>query len=478
MSTPLVARGGHTCGFRTIPEHHQPLSLPVDGNLPYWLTGTLLRTAPGQFEVGEQAFRHWFDGLAMLHRFAFQQGRVEYRNRYLRSRSFQKAQQHGRIVQGEFATDPCHTLFQRVKSIFSREITDNCNVSVERFGEQYVALTETRMPIRFDPTTLKTIAPFSIDDRLSGPVSTAHPHFDRKRNVHYSYLVDFGYRCQYRLFFIDPSNETQVEIGSIPVDRPAYIHSMGATEDHLVLVEFPFVVHPLRLLLSGRPFIENYRWKPERQTRFHVIEKDTGKTVVSAHAPPTFGFHHVNAWKQDGNYVVDLISYPSPGVIEQLYLDALRSGDRVDATGVLVRYSISEAGEIEQTQLSDTSIELPRFNHECCTGRPYRFVYGNHATSDGTFLDRIVKIDVRNGGASFWGQEGCYPGEPVFVRRPEGTAEDDGVLLSVVLDPNSEQSFLLCLEAETLQEIARAVVPHPITFGFHGNFFSASKQPS
>ena len=46
--------------------------------------------------------------------------------------------------------------------------------------------------------------------------------------------------------------------------------------------------------------------------------------------------------------------------------------------------------------------------------------------------------------------------------------EDDGVLLSVVLDASERTSYLLVLDARDLSELARAAVPHHIPFGFHG----------
>ena len=48
---------------------------------------------------------------------------------------------------------------------------------------------------------------------------------------------------------------------------------------------------------------------------------------------------------------------------------------------------------------------------------------------------------------------------------------DDGVVLSVVLDAAQGRSFLLVLDAASLGEIARAYVPHPILFGYHGEYF-------
>jgi carotenoid cleavage dioxygenase-like enzyme len=89
------------------------------------------------------------------------------------------------------------------------------------------------------------------------------------------------------------------------------------------------------------------------------------------------------------------------------------------------------------------------------------------------FLDRLVKVDVEDGSAAVWHEEGTYPGEPVFVPRPDGQAEDDGVALSVVLDAEGGRSFLLVLDAGTFTERARAEVPHHIPFSFHGQYFGA-----
>jgi Lignostilbene-alpha,beta-dioxygenase and related enzymes len=62
----------------------------------------------------------------------------------------------------------------------------------------------------------------------------------------------------------------------------------------------------------------------------------------------------------------------------------------------------------------------------------------------------------------------------VFVPAPSGGAEDDGVLLSIVLDTAKERSFLLVLDAATLAQKARAEAPHAIPFHFHGNYFASA----
>jgi carotenoid cleavage dioxygenase-like enzyme len=189
-------------------------------------------------------------------------------------------------------------------------------------------------------------------------------------------------------------------------------------------------------------------------------------------ADAAFGFHHVNAFERDGEIACDIITYPDAGIIDELYLDELRSDAPSPGTGHLCRYRLPlNGGSVTSTVLSDERLELPRIHEEAARGRSYDTVYGIGTTDDGAFADQLVKIDVPGGEAQTWHEAGTYPGEPVFVPGPDGSAEDDGVLLSVVLDPEADRSVLLVLDADTLTERARATVPHAIPFGFHGQFW-------
>ena len=460
-------------GFRSLTrEIAEPVRLTVQGELQTWLQGALLRTGPSKFEVGARLYNHWFDGLAMLHRFAFAQGEVSYSNRFLQSNAFTAAERTGKISYGEFATDPCRTLFGRIAAIFDPKLTDNCCVNVSAYGGKITAFTETSLPLRFAPETLETLGVFDYGDALKGQISTAHPHCDSARACHYNYIADLGRSSVYRLIGIGGDGSQRV-VAEIPVERPAYMHSFAMSEHHLVLTEFPLVVRPIDLRLSGRPFIENYRWEPERGLVFHVIEKDTGRLVRTAATDAAFAFHHVNAFEDAEGLLVDVIVYPDATIIDALYLARLRAGAPLDVTGQLTRYRVplSRNGPVTRKTLAPVPLELPRINYETHAGKPYRFVWGTGIEVRGDFLDSIVRIDTETGEVSRWHEAGLYPGEPVFVPAPSARAENDGVLLSVVLDAASGGSFLLVLDAATLKEKARAETPHAIPFHFHGNYF-------
>ncbi|HSZ12750.1 MAG TPA: carotenoid oxygenase family protein [Solirubrobacteraceae bacterium] len=480
-ATPSTSTGP-ALGFTTLEREVTVDELALSGELPTWLRGSLLRTGPAKFEVGvgAQRMRHWFDGLAMLHRFTIDDGRVSYGNRFLEGRSYRAVREQGKIAYSEFATDPCRSLFKRVQTLFSpgEILSDNANVNIARLGERFVAMTETPLPLQFDEHTLQTadVRPFSVP----GQLTTAHPHLDRANGDMLNYAAKLGARNSYRFFSLAPPHGSQQQaeprlIASLPVKQPAYMHSFGLTENWLVLAEFPYVVNPLALALSGRPYIENYRWKPELGTRFTLVDRISGESVGGFHTDACFAFHHVNAYDDDGEVVVDLCALPDAGIVQDLYLERLRAG-KPAPVAKLTRFRLSLGDRsVTREQLSDEDLELPRINYARCNERHYRYVWGV-GNGPGGWLERIVRIDTAERSSMSWSQPGCYPGEPVFVARPAASPEDkvrdedDGVLLSVVLDADAGRSFLLVLDARDLSELARAEAPHHIPFGFHGQF--------
>ena len=116
-------------------------------------------------------------------------------------------------------------------------------------------------------------------------------------------------------------------------------------------------------------------------------------------------------------------------------------------------------------------MELPTVHPARAWGR-YRFAYGiSRAHALSAIADQLVKLDMDAAAASasagaseasaaakVWFEDGCTPGEPIFVADPDGKDEDDGVLLSVVLDDYQKRSMLVCLDARTMKEIGRAVM--------------------
>jgi carotenoid cleavage dioxygenase-like enzyme len=480
---------GYEVGFCDLTEEHRNRRLDVQGEIPDWLNGTLIRNGPARWSVetptegGAAEADHWFDGLAHLTRFAFADGTVRYTDHFPRTGAYRKAVEEGSFV-GQFSASGGY--IATVKAMLAGEATDNANVHVARIDGDLVALTETPNWIRLDPETLEHRGSLAYDDDRTVHHVTAHLRQDPETGAHWGYFTRFGRTCEYVLFRIPAETVRREEVGRVSVDRPAYMHSFALTPDHAVLVEPPLVTRPAKFLLPGRGgFIDNYDWNPNRGTRFHLFRRDTGERVRELRAPPFFTFHTANAFGIDGvgepvgadqpaeELVVDLVAYDDASAVADLSLGALRGGDGSFPSGDLRRYRLPLAGGTPTYDRLATGVEMPRFSPEVHT-QSYEHVFAQSTEMDGG--NALVRVDVETGDTHRWAEKDVFSGEPVFVPRPANgpvetdVAEADGVVLSLCLDAAAERSFLLVLDGD-LAEVARAPLPHVVPFGFHGEFF-------
>ncbi len=467
--TPLDAAA---LGFRDLTDELTDTGLELTGTIPPWLDGSLLRTGPARWDQRDgTTVNHWFDGLAMLHRFAIADGGVRYANQLLRGKAGTAYERTGKIGYREFATDPCRTRFQRIASLFDPGLTDNGSVNVGRLGDRWLAMTETPLAVVFDPETLDSLGVERRAGKLSLP--NAHPHYDHGSGAMLDLRVVLAPRARYELVARHPDGDDRV-IAKIPVSRPGYQHSFGVTERYAVVSESPWLVDPLQLAISGRPFAENFRWHPAQPSRLWTIDRHRGEVAGPWTAPAMFCFHHVNAYEDGDDVVVDLLAYADATIATSLRIDRLRAGEPLPMP-TLQRYVLSPGRRTARPRrLAETPFELPRINgrHQ---GRPYNVVFGTGGPADATagtagFLETVTKTTIDDGRTMVWREPGSFAGEPIFVRRPDATAEDDGVLLTLVLEPRRGSSSLVVLDAHDLGEIARARIPHPVPFGFHGQF--------
>lgn len=469
---------GPQLGYRSLTTEAEVSALEVQGAIPAWLGGTLLRNGPALFEYGERTVRHWFDGQAMLHRFTVEGGHVSYGNRFLRTRSYEAIRDDGKLSYSEFATDPCRSIFRRAMTVFDPGVTDNALISVARLGRRHYAMTEAPMAVEFDPQTLETLG---YGPKAPGTFATAHPHRDPASGALVNVATRFGARNAYRYFAQAPDGKIRVMF-SAPVSRPGYVHSFAMTQRYIAHTEFPFRVNPIEIVRSGRPFIENFRWEPDRGTRILIWDRHTGERIATAETEAGFAFHHVGAWETDGRLVLEYADHGTPAVIDDLYLQQLRSDqhtqhpDRQQPQLRRVTIDLS-TGRADTEVRSQQPIELPRIDDRRYLDQ-YRIIYGISASPERDYdtADRLVKLDNETGSAALWTEPGCYPGEPVFVPGPRSIREDDGVVLSVVLDARDERSFLLVLDAASFQELARAHAPHAIPHGIHGSFYPTNRS--
>ncbi|MFF7475717.1 carotenoid oxygenase family protein [Streptomyces sp. NPDC008092] len=452
--------------------------VPVTGALPEWLSGTLLRTGPAKWDLGRQQLNHWWDGLALLQRFEFQNGHVSYRARFLETPAYEAVQKNERLTWRAFAMDPCADLLAGEKTEFVPH-SINANINITKIGEAIVALSETPMAMAFDPATLRALGEIDhMPTQGAWPgfhTSTPHPHSDFDRKTRYNVHTVFGEKPAYQVVATDSSGVKRV-LSTLPVQvgNPGYRHHFSITDRHVIVMEYPLRLdlqtlaeHPRERLAAA------FRWDPTDSTKIYVIDRSDGALKKQFETPGFFVVHHANAYETGDAIVMDVAAYDTAEHISDFYLDRRRSGSPL-SLGQLRRYvlPLGSGTNADYHVLSSAQMELPTYDYRRFNTKPYRYVYSAGMRQDlpEVAYNQVVKADVETQVTHTWFQDGCFPGEPVFVPAPDAVAEDDGVILCLVLDTTVRSSFLLVLNAKDLTEVARAQLDTAIPYGLHGQF--------
>ena len=328
--------------------------------------------------------------------------------------------------------------------------------------------------------------------------ATAHPHVTPDKSV-INISATYGRTSTYNIIQIPPSSEKPderpLEGGKVLCSIPAtnglgYMHSFCITENYFVITEQPLVLDLWRAIthrFSGSCPADFLCWDPDRLTKFHVVDRESGTRVGVFTADPFLVFHHINAFEKDGKIFLDGCCFHDDSIIRQLYLINLRSTNQEEQKKYDVaevrRYELplKELGneEVEKPlpkgadgldyTLLYTGLELPQFNYAEKNGKPYKIVYGLLPNPDDPF-GQLGKLNVETKEILKWEEPGSQPSEPVFVKAPDGKDEDDGVVLSCVINVSDQTTSLLVLDAKDFKELGRAVAKVVSPMSFHGIF--------
>lgn len=453
------------------------LDLVVEGEMPRDLAGALYRNGPNQRFAPRGDRYHPFGGDGMVHAFFFRDGRVDYRNRWVRTERYVLEDRAGESLFAGFGgeSDPA----------VQGASGNTANTNVLWHAGRLLALWEAGPPYRLDPETLATLGPWNFEGALTRAIDpetaeamgirapdgrvdanlTAHPKIDPESGE----MLAFGYSplppfVTYRT--VSPDGRL---VRSVDVDAPypSMMHDFVTTRQRVVFPVFPAAFRIERLAQGGN-FLA---WEPDLGTRIGVMPRDGGNDdVVWFAMDPCYVFHFFNAHDDGDRVVVDAAQYPV------VPIPAEGQPEFFSATPVLVRWTLDLAsGGVKQEALDDLPVEFPRLD-ERRAGLPYRYGYGACARpgeEDVGGFGAVVRYDLTSGARTLHDfGAGNVVSEPVFVPRAPDAPEGDGWLLVVVYRGDERRSDLAVLDAGALDAapVAVARLPHRVPAGFHGNW--------
>ena len=494
----------------------------VDGQVPGWLSGSLYQSGPAKFELGDGfSVNHWFDGLAMVCRFAVSGGGATLQKRFVESDAYKKAIKYKKTIFTEFGTrghpDPSRGFFSRlVASILPTDMTDNNFNNVVRINGQLFAACETALVTRIDGRTLETLEKVDLSKLLGVNLCCSHPVTDWDGTV-YTLGVTFipGFRYQVNRVPAAPTaaDGRQAFAGarcllSMPsswTTAYSYYHSFGVTEHYIVFMELPLLLvlsKVMAMVVKGNSLKDCIEWHPEYRVKLYLLHKTDGRLLKTKYITDVafFQTHVCNAFEEDGAVILDLITGEGPGVMDAYFLDKLRQGKlfneqptRVTRLAIpvlddpraapentnLITNDCTKARAVRRGDTVTLSLdvfpeegaEYPTIN-PAVRGRPYRHLYATGGFEQGAFRSAVGKLDMRARRWQFWRAEpGTFVSEATFVARPDGgAAEDAGVLLTALLGAGRQPDQLLVLDAQRMEPLARLEFDCRVPVMVHGTW--------
>jgi carotenoid cleavage dioxygenase-like enzyme len=443
--------------------------LRVEGELPADLYGVYLRNTENPLHPAIVRY-HPFDGDGMIHKVSFRDGKVSYRNRFVRTDGLLAEQEAGRSLWAGLAENPSAALRQdgwgargRMKDAASTDVIVHAGVAVASFyqcGDLY----------RLDPLTLDDLGKCSWGGSFPGDLGvSAHTKVDD----HTGELLFFNYSTTAPYLHYGVVDAGNHLVHYVPVDLPGprLPHDMAFTEHYAILNDMPLFWEP-DLIARGRYAA---RYHPELPSRLGVIPRRGGTGDIRwFEFDPTYVLHWVNAWEEGDEVVVDgfFQGCPEPAAAGPggpdgrmwrfLAQDAMQTR--------LHRWRMNlVTGATSEQDLSEACTEFGTINSGF-GGRPYRYTYA--ATNEpGWFLfNGLVKHDTVTGREeSYQFEPGVFCSEVGVAPRVGGTGEDDAYLVTLTVDMNRDLSECVVFRASDVGRgpIARAQLPERIASGTH-----------
>ncbi|MFB0976619.1 MAG: carotenoid oxygenase family protein [Myxococcota bacterium] len=458
--------------LRPNPVEHDSVVSRIEGDIPRELNGTLYRNGPNQQVApvaGTQAL-HLFDGDALINAIQFDDGTARIKGRYARTECFVEQEKAGQYVQGGLNLPPDHPLASPLPS-------HHPNTNIVPHAGRLFALTENMPPFEMDPQTLESKGLWDYEGKMLGLSTTAHPKIDARTGqlwIHgYQPIAPF-----IQLYCVESDGSVSLAEAH---DAPwaSMMHDFAITENYVI---FPLgsIHFDLAPMLTGGRFSDAISGHADRNMMFGIRKREAGSEIKWIEAPSSgYMFHPGNAYEEDGKIFMDACTYEDPQALINS-LDIIRSGG--DPRGFIAHpylYEFDLASDTcKESKLSDISAEFPRIDDRLI-GYKNRWGYAGTAEpgddAAGLFR-RITKYD-RTGGPSVNREvvEGQWVGEPVFVPRTPDAEEDDGFILNLVHDTNTDETAIDVLDARAIDSapLARLWLEERIPLGFHGNWLQA-----
>ncbi len=418
--------------------------LEIKGEVPKEINGLYIRNGMNPRSGYSD---HWFFGNGMLHGFNFEDGKVSYKNRYVRTPYYEKDLD---IIGsfGDLSASPANT-------------------HIIKHADKFLALEEAHLPWEVDEN-LETKGAYDFSGKLKGAM-TAHPRICPKTGelLFFSYSVmSEPYLTYYRA---NPAGKL-VQIEPIELPRAVMMHDWNITENYVVFMDLPIISDMNLAVETGSPF----GFKPEFGARLGVMPREGSNSDVKwFDIDPCYVFHPLNSY-EEGNKIILYVCRQQEAMVggfQDIY-----GGETTVAR--LWKWTIDlESGSVKEEQIDDAPCDFPRIDDRRIG---FKNDYGYFTTLE-TEVDsltigrHLLKYDlVNNKRLTHDLGENVTGGEALFVPRTANSSEDDGWAISLAYEAETDRSKLLVINSQDFESapVAEIYAPQRVPNGAHGSWIS------
>ena len=443
------------------------------GELPPWLEGDYYINGPAGFEKHGLRYQHWLDGDGMLCRLHFEKGRVQFTNRFVRTRKYREEEAAGRPLYRAFGTS-----FEGDQLRRGIMLEPPANVSVYQHGGALLAFSEQALPMQVDPLTLETLGQYDFQGRLNDASPfAAHPKFDPRNGN----MLDFGISLSSTkpalcIYEFDPTGQL-LHRQRVRLAAPFSNHDFAISKNFSLFFLSPLLMDFQRFWKQGASVMGSLNWDSSQPSR--IVAKPRGTRAGEAIEILIEGghcLHLINAFERAGKLMLDALWLEKPVYREYQPVPSLY---RTKGPARPIRYVIDPTRRtLEKTvEISfEQGADFPSVRPDQVS-RSYQDFWMLGISKTGKpgrkFFDQLVhmnwsepdRIDL------FQTPEGEYLcGEPVFL----GSRDSGQLGLTIIqhFQASSGQVSFLLFDALRIKDgpVARLPLQHRIHPGFHATF--------
>jgi all-trans-8'-apo-beta-carotenal 15,15'-oxygenase len=461
-------------GLENLDQEYDYEVTEIEGAVPTDLKGTFFRNGPGRQRIGDTSYGHWFDGDGMISAFTFSEGRVHFKNRYVRTPKYLAETAAQSICFRGFGTQVPGGL----RKNFLKMPANPANTSLIHHGGHLLALNEGGRPWALDPGSLETLGEFSYEGGLKpGQVFSAHGKIHTRSGDYINFgagISGFGLKgpkpCL-NIYRINPSGKL-FKNKQVPLDAFPFCHDFALSDRYAIFFLGSIVFgNMLPVVLGARTISDQVIFDPSIAMRIIVLDLEDFSLVRSFETDPGAIIHFGNAFESGDELIVDGMfqdNFEANDTLKDVFNPEGRFGG-----GFYYRYYLNMAtGAMRAEQVVPTESEFPTINPSYA-GIRNRYTYTACSVDNGadSFFNGIAKVDFEGNAETLTLPPGYYGSEPVFAPTDTSKDEDDGYVLEVVYNGFDHVSELQIHRAKSLSDcVCRLRLPHHLPHQFHGLF--------